>query len=185
MKAIIGFILIIAGIVVFLFFSKYSGDSIPYPFLWYLISIAVIGFGILLILNSLKVGNEQNDKTIDDEIDRLKKNGDKITVDLNICEIVTNNYVEERESNSSYRVQAWDALYDSSRNVELVSVNQTVLLFETDRHGNKERFRSPTISKDEITLKFLLDRQQETFIYVDRDNRERYYFDLEFLIEKE
>jgi hypothetical protein len=44
-------------------------------------------------------------------------------VDLNDCKIKTNNYTEQVEKVKSYRVQAFDAMYDSSKNIENVNVN--------------------------------------------------------------
>jgi len=183
-KQIIGIILIIVGVIVLLFFDNYPGGIIPYPILWYLLSIVIIGIGVLLIRKSLKQKNEEITNQIENELNRLKKYGDKILVDLDKCEILTNNYVEEIESDSSYTVQRWDALYDSSRNIKKVNVYQTRLLFESNRLGKKEKFYSPTINKDEVTIRFLLALHKNTFIYIDRMYKDKYYFDINFLLEE-
>lgn len=74
-----------------------------------------------------------------------------------------------------------DAMVEPNLNIQNIEINQAVLVFETDILGQREQYISATIYKDPATLSFLLDKQKETCIYVDRDNRSNYYFDLEFL----
>lgn len=181
MRRITGIILLIIGLVAFLLFYRYSGNLLPYSLLWHTGVIATFGLGTLLILSSSKKDDIDMKSVVANEINRLKQFGDRIKVDFNDCEIVTNNYIKEVATGSSYKVQAFDALYDSNRNIKKVNVNQTVLVFETHRLGRKEKFKSPTIYKDEMTLRFLLARKKETFIYVDRNQKDKYYFDLEFI----
>jgi hypothetical protein len=137
----------------------------------------------LLIKSELSSRDRKVRQNLKAEINNFKLTADKIKVDLNNCKIRANNYTEQVEVVKNYKAQAFDALYDSSKNIANVNINQAVLIFETDKYGEKERYFSPTIYKDEVTLRFLLDRQKETYIYVDRDNRSKYYFDLEFLNE--
>jgi hypothetical protein len=182
-KTILGFLLIIIGFLTVLFFRKYSGDLIPYPIIWVLAGILCVIIGFLLIKSGLSSRDRKARQNLKAEINNFKLTADKIKVDLNNCKIRANNYTEQVEVVKNYKAQAFDALYDSSKNIANVNINQAVLIFETDKYGEKERYFSPTIYKDEVTLRFLLDRQKETYIYVDRDNRSRYYFDLEFLNE--
>ena len=74
-----------------------------------------------------------------------------------------------------------DAMYDASKNLEQININQTILIFETDHYGQREHFNSSIIDKDELTLKYLMQRQKVTYIYIDKSDRSNYYFDLEFL----
>ncbi len=62
-------------------------------------------------------------------------------------------------------------------------VRQSVIIFQqtNSRTGTTEKFLSPVISKDDVTLSFYLDRQQHATLYVDKSNRALYYFDLDFL----
>jgi len=180
-KTILGFFLILIGLLAFLFFRKYSGDLIPYPVIWYFVGILFMIIGFLLVKSGLASHDKRVIKDLSVEINNFKLTADKIKVDLNNCKIRINNYTEQVEKVKSYKAQTFDAFYDSSKNIENVNINQAVLIFETDKFGQRAKYFSPTIYKDEITLRFLLDRQKETFIYVDRDNRSKYYFDLEFL----
>jgi len=176
--------MLVLGILTYLFFRHYNGSFIPYPIVWYFGAILMILIGILLIKSAITKGNKEIEDNFKKEIEKFKLNSEKIPVDLNNCLIKTNNYTEQIEKESGYRAQTLDALYDSSKNVESVNVYNAVLIFETEINGQKEKFYSPTINKEEITLRFLLDRQKETFIYVDKGNRKRYYFDIEFLDDK-
>jgi hypothetical protein len=60
---------------------------------------------------------------------------------------------------------------------------QPVFIFqhENTRTGTFERFVSPVIPKDKITLSFYFDRQRQTTLYVNKTDRSHYYFDLKFL----
>jgi len=180
-KIILGILLIIIGLLTYLFFRKYSGDLIPYTIIWYFAGILCAIVGFLLVKSGLTSRDRKVTQDLKAEIDKFKSTADKIKVNFNDCKIRTNNYTEQVEKVKNYRAQAFDAMYDSSKNIENVNVNQAVLIFETENYGQKEHYYSPTIYKDEITLRFLLDRKKETNIYIDRDNRGRYYFDLEFL----
>ena len=124
-------------------------------------------------------------------IDDIKTNGEKIKVDFSKCDIKQNNYVEEKEKygTGSYittldierDIQAWNALTDSTRNTERVQVNQAVLIFDNSHNDKTEKFISRVIPFDRVTLLFKLDKQKETTLYVDKNDRSKYYFDLEFL----
>ncbi len=183
-KLITGIILINIGLLAFLLFFKYSENITPYTFYWHTGVMATLAFGTFLIRSSLKNDNINLKKVVANEINRLKRFGDKIKVNLDDCEIVTNNYTKDVVTASPYNVQVFDALYDSNRpnrNIKKVNVNQSIIIFETDRLGRKEKFKSLSINKDEITLRFLLAQKKETLIYVDRNQKDKYYFDLEFL----
>ena len=69
------------------------------------------------------------------------------------------------------------------RNNEKVNIVQSVIIYNHKnlRTGQNERFISRVIPKDEITLFFYLDKQQNGKLYVDPNDRSRYYFDLNFL----
>jgi hypothetical protein len=181
LKSILGYTLIVLGILAFLFFYRYNGDFIPYPTLWYLVSIGVIILGFSVVRKNRSRKQKEENEHLNAEIDILKLNSNKLLVDLNSCEIITNNYTEQILRAKNYRSQALDFVYDSNYNVEEKDVLQSVILFETEHEGKKEKFYSHTLYKDEVSLRIKFDRQKETCIYIDKDNSERYYFDLEFL----
>ncbi|GAB2677801.1 hypothetical protein GCM10027036_34410 [Flavihumibacter cheonanensis] len=193
-RRIFAYILFGLGFLTVTFFRNFSGDIIPYPFLFWLLGL-IMFWGGFLFLRYTPSTNELNiQKQVRDVISDLKVNGDKIKVDLTKCELKEHNYTEEREKyghknelltlDIEREIQGWDALSGGAmRNVEQVQVTQTVIIYSylNNRTGQTEKFISRVIPKDKITLTFYLDKQKETTLYVDKTNRERYYFDLDFL----
>ena len=185
------------GLLTVSFFRKYSGDLIPYPVLFYLLGLTMFVGAALFLRYTPKTNDLNVYNLIAERINYLKANGEKIEVDFTQCEIKENNYTEEREKygNSNdlltfdfeRRIQLFNALGGESwRNVEQVEVIQSVIVYsyQNKRDGEIERFVSRVIPKDKITLSFYLDRQKQTTLYVDKANRASYYFDLDFLNNK-
>ncbi|MFL5739204.1 MAG: hypothetical protein ACJ75B_03230 [Flavisolibacter sp.] len=73
----------------------------------------------------------------------------------------------------------------SMRNAEQAEITHTVLVFDylNPETGEMERFISRVIPKDSVTLAYYMGRQMKTILYVDKNNRQNYYFDLDFLNE--
>ena len=180
-KTIAGVLLIILGFLTYLFFRNYSGHLIPYPVVWNFAGILLLIAGSLLINSGLTRRDKADDKKYAAEIDSFKLTADKIKVDLNSCEIRSNSYSQQISKAKDSRSMLLDAMVEPNLNIQNIEINQAVLVFETDILGQREQYISATIYKDPATLSFLLDKQKETCIYVDRDNRSNYYFDLEFL----
>lgn len=181
MKFYGGLGLCLVGFIFFIFFSKYSGEQIPNPFIWYVSSIMVMIVGFLLLLLEYSSVLSTFKKANQNEVSSLKKRGKKIKVDLSRCQVMFNSFVEEREINASYRVKGFNALGDDRRNVEHIKINKAVLLYEQEIDGKMQKFYSQTIPIDKMTLNILMDRQKQTYIYVDRNDNTDYYFDIEFL----
>lgn len=190
-RRITAYLLFGLGFLTVTFFRKYSGTIIPYPFLFWLIGLLMFWGGWALLRWTPTIKELQDTERLKKLIDDIKTNGEKIKVDFSKCDIKQNNYVEEKEKygTGSYittldierNIQAWNALTDSTRNTERVQVNQAVLIFENSHNGKTEKFVSRVIPFDRVTLLFKLDKQKETSLYVDKNDRSRYYFDLEFL----
>lgn len=194
-RRILAYILFGLGFLTVTFFRKYSGEVIPYPFLFWLLGLAMFWGGFLFLRYTPSTKELSAQKQVRDLIADLKENGDKIKVDLTRCELKEHNYTEERERGGhtselltldiEREIQMWNALGGGAmRNVEQVQVTQTVIIYSclNDRTGQTDKFISRVIPKDKITLTFYLDKQKETTLYVDKINRQRYYFDLDFLI---
>lgn len=175
-----GYILIGLGGVTYLFFKNYQGGVIPYPSLFYALGIATFagGFGLLFLAskNHIKKINRYSHNEIDD----LKHNGERIPVNFSQCEIKENNYSEEVEKNYSDS-KSLGLLTGHTNNIEIVSRNQSVIVYEASNGSRIDKFVSPVIPKDKATLMFLLDAQKQTTLYVDKTNSSRYFFDLDFL----
>ena len=182
------------GFLTLTFFKHYRGEMIPYPFLFWLIGLALWGGGFLLLRYTPDGGEPGDRKKLMATIADLKSNGEKIQVDLAKCEIKEHSYSEEKQRygrdnefltlSIERETQGWNTLGGGAwRNVEQVQVRQSVLIYERQnpRSGVVEKFVTRVIPKDKITLSFYLDKQQHTSLYVDRENRAKYYFDLDFL----
>jgi len=120
-----------------------------------------------------------------DPIAELKTTGERITVNFDQCEIRSHDYTEPIAPDDP------DAQFTSIHYLPLDSspalhdIRQSVIIFThlNTRTDRMEKFYSPIIPKDEVTLSFYLDRQKQTTLYVDTTNRRLYYLDLDFLKE--
>jgi hypothetical protein len=163
------------------FYSHYNGTVISHP--WMIAALAILldllaFFLIYIFISSI---TRQAKKSNRQWIEGLKANGERIRVDFSTCEIRKNDWTDHitRDDEGS----RYEAPYD--QHVKMADVIFSVIIFRhTDtRTGNSERFVSPNINKDPITLQVYLEQQKQTSLYVDRANRNNYYFDLDFLKE--
>ena len=180
MKSIIGIILIVIGVLVYLFFKNYHGELFSYPILWFFAGITLIWLGFYLIRKSKSESNQKVKDSYKKTISKLKECGLKIPVEFRDCEIIANKYYQEIAKSKNLKIQAWDSLYDPGSNVKIEEVNQSRISYQ-DKAKNEQIFISPIIYKDEITLSFILEKHIGTSIYIDKNNPKVYYFDLEFL----
>ncbi len=176
----IGAILILIGGGIF-----YLGFKVANYNLYFLIMGGLIaGVGLLVVT---LISNKE-EKTASDTYnawkEKLIRNGLKVEVDLDKVEIKSASYREEiiSENAGFNRYEALDGMIRKD-NREFNNVEQSVLVYETEVHGNKKKFYSPLIPKDETTLQLLLGSQKKTSIYLDRLNDENYFFDIEFLFQ--
>lgn len=124
-------------------------------------------------------------------VNLLKESGEKIKTDFSKCEIKSNDYSEEQDRfgtgilATSYEndIQAWNTLLgDEMANVKMVDIYQSVLIYKQNYQGAYRTFVSGIIPTEHTTLLFKLDNQKTTFIYVDKNDPTKYYFDLDFLL---
>ena len=188
MRIIPGLLLLLLGAVASLFFWHYKGTLIPYPTLFLLASIAMCAGGMKLFFWALDTDSKELTSEINQTINELKATGDRIQVDLSLCEVRRNDYSEEREVNDDHTpgsiskyTAGWNAMTDSRQNIEVVNISQAVLIFKTTRSGKDVEFTSGILPYDRETLLLKMFAQKETTIYIDHDDPGRYYFDLEFL----
>ena len=147
-------------------------------------NVYVLGVGILLlipaIISMIIVTIGPSEETTIANLKELKASGLRIAVDLIKCRIVTNSWTQTRPEKKDGEIVV-NALTDNS--YENRTTDEAVLsrvICTCVVNGKKRTFRSPTIARDKVTLKLLLEAQKETNIYVDRDDARYYYFDLEF-----
>ena len=108
----------------------------------------------------------QNQLTEDQN--NLKRQGEKITLELDNCDIKENNYYEDITSKGL-------ALIDIDAYTEKYIV-QTVIVYNHIRNGVTEKFVSQTFSLDTITLETHI-LNNEIILYVDTFDRSKYFFD--------
>jgi hypothetical protein len=168
LQKVTGTTLIVAGILIFLVFCIFWKGLLGIA-----VGGAVVLFGGIVLLR------RERRSALDAQAEwkRFKENARQITVLFDDCEIVDNHYFVEVPRSNNSRIQAWDSLYDSSRSVEQIEVNQSRLLYRDKTTG--ETYASPLIDKDPATLRFKLFAQKQTVIYLDDSGQ--YYFDLDFL----
>lgn len=181
MKRLIGIIFISVGLLLFLFFRHYSGDFLPHPSLLYLIGFILIVIGYLLFNKSKSYSASKKEKLMISEIKRLKQEGKKIKINFKDCKVITTNYYEEVPKNSNYKIQAWDSLYNDSDGVESIEINKSRIIYHYNNYNDNYTYISPIINKDKFSLSFLLEKQKEINLYIDRTDESLYYFDIEFL----
>jgi hypothetical protein len=181
--------LFVLGVVTLTFFRHYTGTLIPYPWIFLLLGLGMFLAGYLLLRYPLTSKDKTTARKVRHMIDDLKANGEKIRVDFKDCHIRGHEYSEAVEKPESYLVGltgagALTAVMNHLENpTGMRDIRQSVIEFQyaDSRMGKVEKFVSPILAKDDITLSFYLDRQQHTTLYVDKSNRALYYFDLDFL----
>lgn len=193
LKQIAACALFILGLLTMTFFRHYTGDIIPYPWLFFLAGIGMLIIGYILLRSSLSRKETAARKALQELITDLKENGQKLTVDLRACEVRGNDYAEKTAQYdvsgnvallmTPTPVMALMYLIENTDTRETVEVQQSVFIYKFDnpKTGEAERFLSPVIPKDELSLSVYLETQKTTTLYIDKTNRNRYYFDLDFL----
>lgn len=195
LKRISGFLLVLLGALITLFFRHYTGTIIPHPWMCLFLGLALIATGIYLIRSSAADDDKTSSDKLYQAIAELKSSGERIEVDLRACSIRTSESLEPDPGKqidlTMFYIIAPAGLYPlatliKDRPEETKEVLRSVIIFNyfNSRTGQTEKFIGPIILKDEVSLSFYLDRQQRTTLYVDRSDRSRYYFDLDFLIDQ-
>jgi hypothetical protein len=176
------------GFLILAFFRHYNGNVIPNPLLIYTAGLICFVIGLILLLKNPKTQDSGLLQTVEKQIKKLKENGDRIKVDLNLCELKQNDYFEEPD----YYKNATEAelmltadyiyLYNRLKYGRIDShVYQTIATYTTNYKGKEIKFISPTIGKDKTNLLFKFDIKKDTTIYIDKNDPTKYYFDIDFV----
>ncbi len=183
-KRVIAYILFAIGFVIIAFFRNYHGTIIPYPFVIWLIGLSMWFFGWRVLRYGEKFKQLREDEKQKKFIDDLKENGEKIQVDLTQCEIKENDYSEMRLPDGRREADLSDfeaESYSESSGEKLTEIDQTVFIFKHLHNGIEEKFYSPVIPRTGDDLKIKLYLHKTTTLYVDKTDRSKYFFDLDFL----
>ncbi len=192
-KGILGILLTVLGILTFIYFMHDSLHIVPYP---YNVVLQIFGnviavFGIYFALkgfaNRIDLKDRRKFNTFKKD---LMENGEKIEVDLTKCEIKENAYSEEVGNDYEVQMgmintQLLDSIYDNDRATKSIEIDQTRLVFSYIHNGADEKFISPIIPKSAFDLNIKIYLHKTTSLYVDKNDRARYYFDLDFLKREE
>lgn len=176
-KKLSGYFLIGLGLLGFLYFKSYKGNTIPLPILWLVLSIIIVLIGTFLTVTAktkkqIQILNQNSDK-----INRLKDKGERILIDLDDCDFITAEVNQSNPENFS-RVQIIDALYDPNRNHLENNSRVTYIVYKHKNGDNRERFVSQPYSMDDITLKYYTSKNK-VVLYVDKFDRTQYFFNVE------
>ncbi|MBJ7428739.1 MAG: hypothetical protein JHD28_07280, partial [Bacteroidia bacterium] len=172
-KLILGSLLSTFGLLTLVFFVEYNGTAIQNPWLFQLIGFLVLVVGIALFYWTYRTLILQNEQNIETQISNIKRNGNKVQVDLLKCEIIQNSYLEEKDNNNigNYsNIKFWDALNDPNSKDEYLPVNQMRLIYTVSKNDEVESYVSQLIYCNRETLLMKLYRQKETLLYIDKDD---------------
>ena len=146
-----------------------------------LVGILIGGCLILLGIGIISISNHSLDKKYTQGLEAFKITANKILVDLDKCTIKSGSRIEEiPKSYNERRYDGIDTWITGIKRDETKEIVQSVLTYEINIYGKTETFHV-LIEKDEITLRFLLEEQKTTYLYLDKTNKDNYYFDFEFL----
>jgi len=187
-KRILAWTLFGVGLLILTFFRRYNGNVIPYPWLIYVSGILCFLFGFFLLRKTPTTNQNNIMERAKAFVNDLKENGEKLTVNLDNCEIKENHYYQEpdnfKNASDLELVTANDLIYLYNKFNYVPTDNQTyqsVAVFKTNYKGQERTFYSPTISKDKDNLLFKFGAQKTTTLYIDKSDSEKYYFDISFV----
>ena len=156
-KRLLGWILIILGILLYAFFKAYNGGIIPYPFLFYILGFSLIIIGFIILRKAPK----KNDILIIEKAKKIKQdlinNGDKIEINLNECEIKENHYYEKPDYSKNYsdfellnfhELIMFNEMF--KRNSNDHEIKQSVVTVTTQLFGNDIKLNSQILPFDKV-----------------------------------
>lgn len=176
----VGIFFFIIGLTLLVMAGFFEGVNIMVSFIVGSILLLFIGFQFF------KKGEEYDQKERLSRYLQQKEEfiaiSDKIKVDLLSCKIQRCDYVEERAfASSERRLFTHDYRNELSGYMIREERIRAVVIFNTEINGVLREFRSPTLEKDKMTLRFLLGHQQETYLYIDKSDEDNYLFDFDFI----
>lgn len=139
----------------------------------------LIIIGAILIILLIKNKTQKEEIAYNDWKNKLIKNGIKIEVDLDRCELLSNAYREEIITDGLSKSEQFDGLeaHFSGKDIrEFENINQSQLVLKKEISGLKLNYYSPIFNKDKTTLHFFLFDQKTTNLYIDRFEPENYFF---------
>ncbi|MFL5739205.1 MAG: hypothetical protein ACJ75B_03235 [Flavisolibacter sp.] len=96
-RKILAYFLFGLGFFAVIYFRRYSGQVIPYPYFFYIIGLVIILGGVLLLRSTTRTSAMHLLHQIERTIKDLKRKGERIEVKLYQCEIKEHTYTEEKQ----------------------------------------------------------------------------------------
>lgn len=168
------------------------GVCICFAARWY--GIGILGLLLMAIwLNYELIGNAIYKYRVRQATRRIKKCGVRLFVDLSKCKVIeqkgtmTKSRIQERVLwLISSKRQFWNGVSsklfpDIYHKEQIISTSTCTVTFTTEYDGKTKSFRSDAILKDKVTLEMLLLHYETAIIYINPNNNNQYYFDLDFL----
>ncbi|WP_076453865.1 hypothetical protein [Zobellia uliginosa] len=171
----IGFLAILAGLG---YRGRWRpmGDLNPY----------FVAFGIVLIIPLLywiiktkltdRAAKAENEK----RIEKLKKDGQKIEIDLNKVKVNSSSWQEQIITDNTRYAGLNEVVGRGDRNLKLVNRTLNQISFKKTIKGRTITYRE-SIEMDTDNLKIHFALKKKTILYIDPDDRKNMYLDLEFL----
>lgn len=167
--SLIGFIFIVGGLG-----RRYHEGTIY---------ITMIGFVLLtpttLYLLFLFIKHRRDNKNAIEKLISFKDNSIKIKVKVGY-KIITNDWTEEVEI-GTHRTVFWNEITGNSLNNVRLEKRYANTIVISICHNSKIEKAFYSSSKDPETLKMLLEINKETILYINKEDSNLKYLDLEFL----
>jgi hypothetical protein len=171
-----GYILVALGMTGVAFSLSYTVAWMPQA-LFLVLSIIVVAFGVYLSLKRQRLGVPGSHLGRLLQIEQLQKNGEKIRITLDNCEVKSRSWQQEvSNDNPPNRAEMLDGIFAPNRNYQTEEILQTYIVFHKKYRGQTFKFISQPTSQSELALKMHIDEGQVD-LYVDKQNPANYYFD--------
>jgi len=179
-KNSVGYVLIGSGVAVSLYLL---GSSYVFPLkgLWLVLGIFTVAAGCFFILIDKLDNNAADNAPVSNfqNRSRIKKQGEKIKVSVDNCEIKSRNYTREVIKDSfPKRSEMIDSIFDNNHNYREENFQQTYFIFYRKINGTTYKFVSPASTQSKITVEEYLINQRGITLYVDSQNPNNYFFEL-------
>jgi hypothetical protein len=176
-RKLLGYLFAFIGFIGLGFFRYYKGTVISYPFLSFCISIAIGIIGWYFISTSKSNKQSKQKRYEKEQLNKLKANAERITLNVDNCEIRENDYYEEYLHESMTKSQMIDASFDSNRNSSQHHVIQSAIIYYYQSTNGMQKMISQSFPFNAETLKNYIETKS-IILYVDRFDKKKYRFEL-------
>lgn len=114
-----------------------------------------------------------------EQIEALRKSGEKISITLENCEVKSRTYHEQVDIGTSFgEEQLLDTLYDgNNRHYKNKEIRQTYLVYYKKYGEQTFKFISQAVADDPVHVRMYLSSNKAT-LFIDKQNPNNYYFEV-------